>query len=122
MKRTWILLGVMGFLVLAGVVLDRGAVASNKIARDTGMVCTECHDKPGSKLMTDKGKYYEFVGSFDGYEEIKAGFSKCTQCHVKKPGSKRLTREGKKFAGLVRDMDGLRDWAKKNHPASAGKK
>ncbi len=78
--------------------------------------CVACHDKPGSKLLTDKGKYFELMRSLDGYEDLEKAFSGCTDCHVKKPGSKKLTREGKKFSSSIKDMEGLREWLKTAHP------
>jgi len=92
--------------------------ASNEIARETGLVCTTCHDKPGSKLLTDKGKYYELMGSLDGFDEIGEAYGSCTACHVKKPGSKKLTAEGKRLARAIADMDALRALVLEQHPAA----
>lgn len=108
MKRTMIL------LLLALVGLPAGA--SNRIAAQEGLPCMTCHDKPGSRLLTDRGKYYEAVGTLDGYDEVVAAFSECTGCHVSKPGSLKLTETGKAFAVAVNDMVGLRQWVKENHP------
>lgn len=91
--------------------------ASEKIAQQENMVCTTCHDKPGSKLLTDEGKYYELMGSMKGFAEIEASFNRCTSCHVRKPGSGRLTKKGEQFAFFVGDMKGLRAWAVERHPA-----
>jgi cytochrome c553 len=91
--------------------------ASNQIARQEGLVCTVCHDKPGSKLLTDQGKYYELMRSLDGYREVHSAFGSCTGCHVRKPGSKELTRTGRQFAAVVHDMEGLRIFLQQNHPA-----
>lgn len=90
--------------------------ATGPVAKSTGLACTACHDKPGSKLLTDQGKYYELMGSLDGFAGLEATFQACTKCHVAKPGSKKMTAEGKKFAELVKDMQGLRDWLAKQHP------
>ena len=89
--------------------------ASNDIAAKEGLACTVCHDKPGSRLLTDKGKYYEALGSLDGYDQV-AAFSECTGCHVRKPGSHKLTANGKRFFWAVQDMEGLRKWLEENHP------
>lgn len=104
---------------LAGVALFAGTLAlgSEKFAKQEGLACTVCHDKPGSKLLTDKGKYYESMHTLAGFDDLEATFGACTSCHVAKPGSKKLTPQGKKFLDLVRDMDGLKDWMKQNHPA-----
>ena len=107
-------------LVLAGALLVAGtALASQKIATDTGKSCTSCHDKPGSKLLTDQGKYFEAMHSLDGYDKVHESFGRCTNCHVRKPGSKKLTRRGQQFAGMVKDMPGLAQWMKEGHPMPA---
>lgn len=116
MKRTWMILVAIALVFGLGTMLDDGLTASNKIAEMTETKCTVCHDKPGSKLMTDRGKYWELMGEFRGYEEIRAGFGRCTQCHQKKPGSKKMTREGRRFAELFHDMDALRAWTMRHHP------
>lgn len=107
-----LLAGAVGSLALAPA-----AIASNEIAREAGLVCTACHDKPGSKLLTDKGKYYELMGSLEGFDEIGEAYGSCTTCHVKKPGSKKLTAEGKRLARAIEDMDALRALVLKEHPA-----
>lgn len=112
-------------IVIAAMVLPMGlawlaapsaVVASEKIAEVEGMVCTACHDKPGSKLLTDQGKYFELMGSADGFVEVEAAFESCTTCHVRKPGSKKLTKTGRQFSFFVGDMKGLRAWVKDLHP------
>lgn len=109
-------------LALAGTVLMAGvAIASEKIAATTGKTCTTCHDKPGSKLLTDAGKYYETLHTLDGYDGLKGSFGKCTTCHVKKPGSAKLTKKGQQFAELAKDMESLRQWIKEGHPMPASK-
>jgi hypothetical protein len=109
-------------LALAGTVLVAGAaVSSEKITKDTGKPCTACHDKPGSKLLTDTGKYFETMHTLDGYDSLKQSFGRCTSCHVRKPGSTKLTKKGKQFADLVKDMDSLKQWLKEGHPMPAEK-
>lgn len=95
--------------------------ASKKLASETSLSCTSCHDKPGSRLLTDAGKYFEFNRSMDGFEPLKENFGKCTMCHVRKPGSTKLTARGLEFAKLVKDMAGLKEWLKQNHPAVPAK-
>ncbi len=114
MRATWIL---GASLAMACLVLTGPARASNEIAKQEDLVCTVCHDKPGSKLLTDQGKYYEAVATLDGYDEVKAVFGSCTHCHVKKPGSLRLTREGRRFARVIDGMEELRQWMMAIHPA-----
>jgi hypothetical protein len=93
-------------------------LASEEIAKAENARCTACHDKPGSKLLTDKGKYFETVRSLEGFNELEAEFGRCTHCHVRKPGSDKLTREGKKLAEVVNDMTELKAWLEKKHPKS----
>ena len=102
---------------LAALLTTPSAFASEAIAKAEGdLTCTVCHDKPGSKLYTDKGKYYELTGSLEGYDAIIAVFQKCTTCHVRKPGSKKLTPEGRRFARVMDDMNDLRSWVLSSHP------
>ena len=115
-------LRLLAGLALAGTVLIAGAaLSSEKIAKETGQSCTTCHDKPGSKLLTDTGKYFETMHSLDGYSDLKQSFGRCTSCHVSKPGSTKLTKKGKQFADIVKDMSALKDWLKEGHPMPAGK-
>lgn len=115
MKRTSIL-AILLLAVLITAALGSGPVlASNAIAEKEGLACTICHDKPGSRLLTDRGKYYESFGNLDGYDQI-AAFAECTGCHVRKPGSRKLTSTGKRFAWAVQDMEGLRKWLEQEHP------
>lgn len=102
-------------------------LATEEIAKTENVRCTACHDKPGSKLLTDKGKYFETVRSLEGFDKLEAEFGRCTNCHVRKPGSEKLTKEGKKLAEVVNDMTELKVWLAEKHPksdadAEAGKK
>ena len=107
----------LGLLVAAALLLAPGAAqASKKLATETGLKCTACHDKPGSRLLTDQGKYFETTRSMEGYAQLKENFEKCTLCHVRKPGSAQLTEKGQHFAGLVKDMKSLKVWLEQNHP------
>jgi hypothetical protein len=96
-------------------------LASEEIAKSENLRCTACHDKPGSKLLTDKGKYFETVRSVEGFDELQAEFGRCTHCHVRKPGSDKLTKEGKKLAEVVNDMTELKAWLAEKHPTSEEK-
>jgi hypothetical protein len=93
-------------------------LASEEIAKSENLRCTACHDKPGSKLLTDKGKYFETVRSMEGFDQLQAEFGRCTHCHVSKPGSDKLTKEGKKLAEVVNDMTELKAWLAEKHPKS----
>ncbi len=115
MKGLWYLTAVA--VLMAGFVLvDQSAIASNEIAKQEDLVCTSCHDKPGSKLLTDQGKYYELMRTLDGYDDVTQVFGECTTCHVKKPGSTRLTQTGRMFQRLIGDMSGLRAYLEEQHP------
>ena len=104
-----------------GLLLGGNALMANdEIGRETGEKCTLCHDKPGSKLLTDKGIYYDTQLTLEGYDEIKGSFGRCTSCHVRKPGSDKLTKEGKKMAEMVDSMEELREWLAENHPEATG--
>jgi hypothetical protein len=106
----------LALALVAALAAGGFAGATEKLADQQKLACTACHDKPGSKLLTDQGKYFETMRTLDGYEAVKATFGECTSCHVSKPGSKRLTKQGKKFSELVDSMQGLRDWMAEYHP------
>ena len=91
--------------------------ATEEIAELEGdLTCTVCHDKPGSKLYTDQGKYYELMRTLEGFDALMAVFQKCTTCHVRKPGSERLTPEGRRFSRVMSSMSDLADWVQSSHP------
>jgi hypothetical protein len=110
----WISLLTAG-LALA-LLLGPQAVADRATAEAEGVTCTVCHDKPGSKRMTDRGKYFEIRGTLEDYDQVVEVFGKCTACHSKKPGSLKLTRTGRRFQKVVEDMDGLASWLRASHP------
>jgi hypothetical protein len=117
MKRFWIFgLSLTTAMALSWTAGGGQARASNQIAQKEGLACTVCHDKPGSKLLTDRGKYYEEMHTLNGYDDVVVAFSKCTSCHEKKPGSKLLTERGERYKWVVNDMEGLRQWLRENHP------
>jgi hypothetical protein len=117
-KSTKILIAAVTVALLCGT---SWVLADEKIAKQTDQRCTVCHDKPGSKLLTDKGLYFETTGSLEGFDELATSFGKCTSCHVRKPGSTKLTGEGKKMAELVDSMSELKEWVEEKHPAPAEK-
>ncbi len=92
------------------------AFATEDLAESSGLACTACHDKEGSKRLNDQGKYFELMRSMDGYADLEASFGKCTFCHRRKPGSKKLTRAGKGFANALDNMEALVEWVKVRHP------
>lgn len=111
-KNAALVVAAVFSLLLAG-----GVYATEELAGAEAMVCTVCHDKPGSKRLTDKGKYFELMRSMDGYADVEASFGKCTFCHRRKPGSKKLTKAGKGFANALGNMQGLVEWIQDLHPA-----
>ena len=117
MNATW----KRGIIIVVGAALLAGgwALANEQIAEQEDLNCTACHDKPGSKLLTDRGVYYEFKGTMDGYEKLSDTFGRCTSCHVRKPGSTKLTKQGKRFNAIIADMDELRVWLDEQHPEPA---
>ncbi len=119
MRALTILTVVVVIVGALGLSMMPTASASNAIAKQEGIACTSCHDKPGSKLLTDRGKYYELMSSLDGYDEITAAFSECTTCHVRKPGSVKLTKKGRQFQWMLTDMEGLRALVLGHHPSGA---
>jgi hypothetical protein len=116
MKRLWIIAGITAVALAAQLIPAGSAFATKAIATKEEVSCTVCHDKPGSKLMTDKGKYYELMGSFAGYDHLRQDFGKCTACHVRKPGSAKLTKQGKQYQSLSTNMEGLREYLMEPHP------
>ena len=66
-------------LLAAAILLPaRPAAATEAMGKSTALACTACHDKPGSKLLTAKGKYFETMGSLEGYEALEVAFKDCT--------------------------------------------
>ena len=106
-------IALMSLLV---VMLAAPAGASDDLGRELQTECTVCHDKPGSKLLTDRGKYYETLRTFEGYDKVTEVFGACTTCHESKPGSSEMTETGQRFADLVDDMEELRRWLETEHP------
>jgi hypothetical protein len=107
----------LGFLVLAGLlaISSVGTLATEKYAQKEDVECTVCHKKAGGKKLTDKGKYYEALHTLNGYDKLTEKFGNCLYCHKRKPGSKRLTKEGKRVREIVKNMDGLFEWLKEGH-------
>lgn len=116
MKRHIVLGCAAALVAAAGLFTAAPATATPAMGQAEGQVCTVCHDKPGSKLLTDRGKYYETMWTLEGYDEIEGAFGACTSCHVKKPGSKRLTRQGRRVSLVLRDMQELKAWVMARHP------
>ena len=118
MKKTLILTAIVAGVVLSSIMIADPAQATKAMAEKENANCTACHDKPGSILLTDQGKYWELMGSFDGYDGLQANFGKCTGCHVREPGSAKLTPTGEKYQAVIREMDSeeLSEWMMRPHP------
>jgi len=113
MKR----LAILGAVALATTVglTGSGILATESIGTKEKVECTVCHEKAGGKKLTDKGKYYETLRTFEGYDKLTEKFGNCLYCHKRKPGSKKLTKEGKQLAEVVRNMEGLFEWLQEGH-------
>ena len=120
-KRIWTTVaGLIAVTAVFSLTLGGIAVATPETGETTELDCTVCHDKPGSKLLTDEGKYYEVMGSLDGFDGVVSVFGECTSCHVKKPGSLKLTQNGRRFKRLVGDMEGVKEFIGEEHPFPPG--
>jgi len=117
MKRQATIPILLALAVAALAALAAGdAAATHAIAKRENLQCTACHDKPGSKLLTDRGLYYEVTGSLEGYRRLEGAFGRCTTCHERAPGSGKLTAVGDKLTGVVEDMEELQEWVLESHP------
>jgi hypothetical protein len=119
MKTTRLLLTAPLLVVVLQITSGKAVQASNAIAKQEAVACTTCHDKPGSKLLTSKGKYYELKRTLEGHDQLIAAFGPCTNCHVRRPGSAKLTREGRQLRDLGKDMAGLERWLVAGHTAES---
>jgi formate-dependent nitrite reductase cytochrome c552 subunit len=116
MRPARILIPALAAAAALAPFLSTGASGSDEIAAKERISCTACHDKPGSKLLTDEGKFYEVMRTTDGFEALEKTFGRCTSCHDTRPGSQELTEKGEQFRALVTDMEGLAEWMKQHHP------
>jgi hypothetical protein len=107
----------LGVWALVAALAVSGAVtlATERLAQEEKVECTVCHKTEGSKKLTDKGKYYETLRTLNGYDKLTEKFGNCSYCHKNKPGSDKLTKEGKRIRDVVRNMDGLFEWLKEGH-------
>jgi len=81
-------------LAITGVVVVTSAFATQEIATKEDLKCRVCHVKKGTKLFTDKGKYYELKRTLVDYDLLIHVYKKCTACHSREPGDKTLTPKG----------------------------
>ena len=108
--------GTITFVGLSFALLAGQTLATEQMAVKEDLSCASCHSDSGFKRLTDQGKFYELMGSLDGYAEVVASFGRCTFCHRKKAGSKKLTKAGKGFATALGSMEALVDWVQDRHP------
>lgn len=121
MRVLRITVSTLAALAAMVTILAAPVLGSEALGKQENVACTACHDKPGSKLLTDQGKYFELRRTMVGFDELKATFGKCTACHDTKPGSLALTEKGEQFRFIVVDMEGLADWMKQHHPTAPEK-
>ena len=92
-------------IVAASFLVATASLATPDMAKWEGLKCTTCHDKAGSKLLTNKGVYYELKGTLEGYSQLIAEYKKCTTCHSREPGDKTLTPKGEEMKAKGVTMD-----------------
>jgi hypothetical protein len=114
MNRSPLAVALAGAALL--VVVAAPLPASEELAKKEQIACTACHAKPGSRRLTDKGRYFEVTRTLAGYDRLMADFGKCTACHVRKAGSQKLTEQGRRLAEAVSGMQELRAWVELQHP------
>jgi len=81
-------------LAITAVLAVTSAFATQEIATKEDLKCKVCHVKKGTKLFTDKGKYYELKRTLVDYDLLIHVYKKCTACHSREPGDKTLTPKG----------------------------
>jgi hypothetical protein len=108
---------ILGVCALVAAVAASGgaARATERLAEQERVECTVCHIKESGKKLTDKGKYYETLRTFNGYDKLTETFGNCLYCHKHKAGSKKLTKQGKRVREVVRNMEGLFEWLQEGH-------
>ena len=103
-------------LAIAG--MPTPAVGSETIGEQEGLDCQVCHAnvEAAAETLTDRGLYYQYLRTLDGYAQVLEKFESCTYCHADGVGSQGLTPEGHRFRWMMEDMVGLRAWLEENHP------
>ena len=104
---------LVGLFALAGVSVQ----ASEETAEQEGLECQVCHADQGTELLTDQGRYFQYMGNLDGFGPVMERFGSCIYCHVQEADSVDLTREGYRFRWMMEDMEGLKAWLEENHPS-----
>jgi hypothetical protein len=95
------------------------AGATEEIAEREDLECQTCHAGNELELLTDEGRYYQYLGSLDGFDRVMDRFGSCAYCHVQEYDSMQFTPEGHRFRWMMEDMNGLKAWLEENHPKPA---
>ena len=105
-------------LALAAAGMPAPASGSEKIGEQEGLECQVCHAnvEAAAETLTDRGLYYQYLRTLEGYEQLLQRFENCTYCHADGAGSKGLTPDGYRFRWMMEDMVGLRAWLEEHHP------
>jgi len=90
--------------------------ASEEIAEEQDLACDVCHVDPEADQLTDRGRYFEYLRTLEGYEAVIERFGRCIFCHVQEAGSEEFTQEGMRFRWMMDNMQGLKTWLDENHP------
>ena len=119
MTRPFGLFPILG--VLAALLSFGGgspSLASEEVGKQEELDCSVCHsdEQQSAETLTDRGLYYEYLRSLEGYDQVLERFENCTYCHAETAGSKSMTPRGYRFRWMMEDMDGLRAWLEENHP------
>ena len=92
---------------------------TEEVAAAESVECAVCHVEDEQSLLTDQGRYFQYLGTLDGFEAVIDRFGSCSYCHVQEADSVELTREGVRFRWMMEDMEGLKAWLEENHPQPA---
>ena len=104
---------LVGLFALGGV----SSWASEETAEQENLECQVCHPEQGVELLNDQGRYFQYLGSLEGFDHVMEKFGSCIYCHVQEADSTSLTREGLRFQWMMEDMAGLKAWLEENHPS-----
>ena len=92
------------------------ATATEEIAEEQDLTCDVCHVDPETTQLTDRGCYFEYLGTLDGYDAVIERFGRCDFCHIHEAGSENFTEEGIRFRWMMQNMKGLKAWLDEYHP------
>lgn len=103
--------------VLLALVTGAAGWSSEETAEQEGLECQTCHADEGTEYLTDEGRYFQYMGSLDSFDQVMEKFGSCIYCHVQETDSVKLTRQGQRFRWMMEDMEGLKAWLEENHPS-----